>query len=190
MKDFAVHISDTIDQVIASAGGFLPELLLVLGFLLSIVASLLMDRRWRGSSFVVFMATLLSSACCLAVQMGLSGETHFFGMVLTDHFSVLSRYIVLFGVAISGVYLFQYRRLSVAKVGDGDVYPILLAVTLGLHLLTMTTHWLLAFVALELVSIGGYILVAFYASDRKQTEASMKYLLFGAVCTEIGRAHV
>lgn len=66
-----------------------------------------------------------------------------------------------------------------------DLYSVLIAIHIGLNLMAMATHWLMLFVSIELVSIGSYIMVGYLAKDARQTEAAMKYALFGAVCSAV-----
>ncbi len=60
----------------------------------------------------------------------------------------------------------------------GESYSILAVILLGMNLLVMSTHLLMLYLSLEMVSIGGYIL-AVLSFERKSVEISMKYVLFG-----------
>jgi len=48
-------------------------------------------------------------------------------------------------------------------------------------LLASSSDMLMLYLALEMVSIGSYIMVGYLKNDRQSNEASLKYLLFGAV---------
>src|SRR5690606_36326444 len=50
---------------------------------------------------------------------------------------------------------------------------------------SLASNWLLTFIAIEMVSIGSYLMVGYLAKDARQTEAAMKYVLFGAVCSAV-----
>ena len=63
-------------------------------------------------------------------------------------------------------------------------YPLLLAMTLGLFLMTISVNLLSVYLSIELVSICSYLLTAL-AADRKASEGGIKYLLFGAVSSAI-----
>lgn len=181
VREFATHISSTIDHVINSLGFFKPELMLIVGFVLSILTSLFIDKRWKHASFGVFLVIILVSAWAVTAQLQQT-HTGFFGMIRVDDFAVYGRLIVLVAVLLSGRMMQQYAADRGLQRKSGDLFSVLLAVTLGLHLLTMTTNWLLAFIGIEMVSIGSYILVSYFAESRKQSEAAMKYVLFGSVC--------
>ena len=63
-------------------------------------------------------------------------------------------------------------------------YSILVAMTLGLFLMTISVNLLSIYLSIELVSICSYLLTALSA-DRKASEGGIKYLLFGAVSSAI-----
>jgi NADH-quinone oxidoreductase subunit N len=65
-----------------------------------------------------------------------------------------------------------------------DWLPILLALLLGLYLMTMSVNLLTIYLSIELVSISSYLLTALSA-NRKASEGGLKYLLFGAVSSAI-----
>src|SRR5690606_22532667 len=106
--------------------------------------------------------------------------TGFFGMLLIDDMATYSRFIIAIGGIITAIFIQQRHPKN-----NGDVYSVLIAVTVGLNLLTMTSHWLMAFIAIEMVSIASYILVGYFSENKKQSEAAMKYALFGSVCAAV-----
>lgn len=66
-----------------------------------------------------------------------------------------------------------------------ELEPIMFIVTivLGLNFLISSSHFLMTYVSLELVSLTSYALV--YRATAKSSEASLKYLLYGAVASAI-----
>ena len=63
-------------------------------------------------------------------------------------------------------------------------YALLIAMTLGLFLMTLSVNLLSIYLSIELVSICSYSLTALTA-DRKASEGGIKYLLFGAISSAI-----
>ena len=63
-------------------------------------------------------------------------------------------------------------------------YSLLIAMTLGLFLMTISVNMLSIYLSIELVSICSYLLTALTA-DRKASEGGIKYLLFGAISSAI-----
>ncbi|KXX72257.1 NADH-quinone oxidoreductase subunit N [Flammeovirga sp. SJP92] len=68
--------------------------------------------------------------------------------------------------------------------GEGEWMTMALGILIGAHVLTMANDFIVAILALELMSLPSYLLTAF-KGDKRSVEASIKYFLFGAVATAI-----
>lgn len=184
MQDIHTQLPSILDQVIQSIPFFKAELALIFAFLGSILATLFLDKIWKHSSFVITLIGILSSFVFATQQYG-QPHSGFFGMLTIDNFSVYSRAILLAALFVCVVFIQQHFQHKVFGKKLGDVYSILLAAGLGLNILTSTTNWLLAFIAIETVSISSYILVGYFSENKRQSEASMKYVLFGSVSAAV-----
>ncbi|WP_312135645.1 NADH-quinone oxidoreductase subunit N [Sphingobacterium sp.] len=184
MNDFTPHITHFIDSILASVGYFKTELILAIGFLLCVFSSLFFDRKWKDSSFSIAMLTLIAALICNFLQYENLG-TAFFDMLRIDTMALLSKTLILIGLLVTAIMIRQHFDKRETKKRKGDLYSILIGSSIGLLILVMTSNWLLAFIAIEMVSISSYILVGYFAEDKKQTEAAMKYALFGSACAAI-----
>ena len=184
MLAFSPYISSFIDQIISSVPYFKPELTLIVTFIGTILASLFLDRYWKKTSFTMTLIGLLLSGCYLLGQ-GLSHIeiTGFFDMIHIDAFAISARLIILVSTVL--ILLFIHERHQHQERPLGDLYAVLLTATLGLNLLTMSSNWLMIFIAVETVSISSYIMVGYFSSSKVQSEAAMKYVLFGSVCAAV-----
>jgi len=182
MLAFSPYISSLLDQIIVSVPYFKPELTLIVTFIGTILASLFIDRHWKHASFVITLIGLLLSGCYLLGQ-GLSQVdiTGFFDMIHIDAFAIASRLIILLSTILVGVFIQQRHQDRPL----GDLYAVLLTATLGLNLLTMSSNWLMIFIAVEIVSISSYIMVGYFSSTKVQSEAALKYVLFGSICAAV-----
>jgi NADH-quinone oxidoreductase subunit N len=63
----------------------------------------------------------------------------------------------------------------------GEYYAILIAMVLGMFLMASATDMLMMFLSLELVSISSYILTGYLKGQVRSSEASLKYIIYGAV---------
>lgn len=174
-----VSITNTLDQIIASLPLFKPELVLIVGFVVCILTALFVENRWKNSAFICCVATLACSFYFLLEQRATIG-TGFSGMWLVDSLGTYARLIITLSSIIIAIFL-QHRHPR----NNGDVYSILLAATLGIHVLSSTSNWLMAFIGIEMISIASYILVGYFSQNKPQSEAAMKYALFGSVCAAV-----
>jgi len=63
----------------------------------------------------------------------------------------------------------------------GEFHALVLGAVLGMSVLSAAVDLVTLYLAFEMVSITGYVLVGMRRSDRLANEASMKYVLFGAL---------
>ena len=184
MQDINVQLPSLLDQIIQSIPYFQAELALIIAFLGCILATLFLDKSWKHSSFLIAVIGIVASFVLSTKQFG-EPQTGFFGMLIIDNFSVYARGILLLALLISVFFIQQHFQHKKFRKNLGDIYSILLTAGLGLNLLTITSNWLLAFIAIETVSISSYIMVGYFSENKKQSEAAMKYVLFGSVSAAV-----
>lgn len=63
---------------------------------------------------------------------------------------------------------------------QGEILMLVLFIASGMMLLVSANTLLMAFLALELLSLPTYVLVGIRRTDRESTEAALKYFLFGS----------
>lgn len=184
MLAYSPYISSFLDQIIVSIPYFKPELTLILTFIGTILASLFADKHWKHTSFMLTIIGLLLSGCYLVGQ-GLSKVemAGFFDMIHVDAFATSSRLIILLSTLLVCLFIQQGHGRHGRPLGD--LYAVLLTATLGLNLLTMSSNWLMIFIAVETVSISSYIMVGYFSATKVQSEAALKYVLFGSICAAV-----
>jgi NADH-quinone oxidoreductase subunit N len=103
-------------------------------------------------------------------------------MLAVDNFALFFK-VLFIGVAFlvilsSTSYVNKFTRFQ------GEYYALVLLATLGMMLMAATVNLIAIYIALELTSISLYALVGFL-KDKRSTEASLKYLLLGAVASAV-----
>ena len=184
MNDFIYQISNYLNHIVESISAIKVEVALSIGFLISVFATLFLDKKWKNSSFTITIVTLLISLYFLIEQIG-EIDLGFFGMVNIDPISIFSRGLILLALLITCIFIQQHFEHKEFQKRKGDLYSIFLAAAVGLNFLTVTTNWLMVFISIEMISICSYILVGYFAENKKQTEAAMKYVLFGSACSAV-----
>lgn len=156
-------------EIILSAGGLLTLLLGAFG-------------RTPRPAYAAAVATLAGAAAALAAAPVPPATNVFFGLILCDPFSFAFRWLALFTVLIVSVLVMGSRELA-ADI-QGEILGLVLLIGVGLMLMAEANHLLMAYVALELVSLGSYLLSGMLREPRS-SEAALKYLLFGALSSGV-----
>ncbi|MFB2118976.1 NADH-quinone oxidoreductase subunit N [Parapedobacter sp. 2B3] len=179
-------ISERLDHIVGGLPALAPELVLIAAFVASILTGLFVDRLWRHATFTVALIGIALSAVCSGFQLAApDADGVLFGMVATDVVSQYMRILIAIVGLLFACFVHASPDFGAHRKKTGDLYPILLAVQIGLNLMALASNWLLTFIAIEMVSIGSYLMVGYLAKDSRQTEAAMKYVLFGAVCSAV-----
>lgn len=174
----------TLDHILVGLPALIPELILMISFVVSIVSSIWGDRRWRYASLTITLTGIVLSSLFAVQQLFLPPvERLFFGMITIDSFGRWARTLLGIVCLLFAIFVQSNPDFTNHRKRTGDLYAILLGVHLGLNCMVLSTNWLMTFLSIEMVSIGSYLLVGYLARNANQTEAALKYVLFGSVCS-------
>lgn len=161
----------------------LPEVCLVfLGVLVLVLDLELKEVHQSALGWVT--AGGLAVTAVLAVFFSNPGSTPalvFGGMLRYDWLAFYFRLIFLFGAAMTAL-----LAMDSDVIGNrGEFYLLLLSATLGMSLMAGAADLIMLYLALETTSISLYVLAGFLTLDRRSTEASFKYILYGAMTSAV-----
>jgi NADH-quinone oxidoreductase subunit N len=177
---------------VESLAWFGPELALGLGVLAVIAVDLVGGREageWPGT--VAFVAAVAALLVVLRLP-GVTGpggllagvpQSWLFGrMLVLDAFSVFFK--LLLGLSLLAAVWMSLRSPEVrGRPNEGEYFTILLASGLGMFLMASAGNLLMAYLALEFVSLTSYVLTGHLRHNRRSGEAAIKYLIYGGVAS-------
>jgi NADH-quinone oxidoreductase subunit N len=161
-----------------------PELSLLITAALVILLDLVV--RHKNILVLVSLTGLIVAAgftLSIWLDLGSGMALGIFGNTMAvDHYALFFKFLFL-GIAALVVlasvdYVNKFSRFQ------GEFYALVLISTLGMMLMAATAELISIYIALELTSISLYILVGFL-KDSKSIEASIKYLLLGALASAV-----
>lgn len=172
-----------MSDALSSLARFVPELVLVGTLAAVIVADLLTQRasaeRSRRVLVGLTLAGLLGAFLTSFTPPG--GGALFESMVADD--GLLGVLRPLFAFASVLVLLFTLRSKELDGARMGEMVALLLTATAALMWMAGSVNLVMIYLSLETVSVASYLMVGYLSSDRLSNEASLKYILFGAVST-------
>src|SRR5437588_12701574 len=107
----------------------------------------------------------------------------FYGMVRIDGFALVFKAIFLMAAALA--IEISTRYLDIEREQHGEYYALVLFATVGMMFLGSGYDLISLYIALELMAVTFYVLVAFTKRQRRSNEAGMKYFLLGAFSSGI-----
>src|SRR5213080_2718205 len=107
----------------------------------------------------------------------------FYGMIRIDGFALVFKAIFLIAAALAIAIAMRY--LDIEREQHGEYYALILFATVGMMFLGSGYDLISLYIALELMAVTFYVLVAFTKRERRSNEAGMKYFLLGAFSSGI-----
>ncbi|MBN1866938.1 NADH-quinone oxidoreductase subunit M [Candidatus Sumerlaeota bacterium] len=147
----------------------------------AVLAMLLIAWR-RNHAATVFLTTagLALSIAAVPVALPLAPRA-IASLLVVDGFALF--YFVLIALAALAVALFSSGYLCRFAGRREEFYVLLLLATVGAALLAASDHFVSFFVALEILTVSLYGLLAFARDRDRSIEAGLKYLILAAVST-------
>ena len=165
---------------------FSPELALVGTIVAILIAPLAVGRSSRTTGLIALIGIIVTIACTLSVAgtvhaRGLSGlaPAEAAGMLIVDNLTTYFKLILM--VFAAGVSVLWWYGSAREERDAPAFFVLLLGSALGMSLMVSTLNLLLIVIAIELASLPSYAIVAFDKRDRLASEASLKYVIFGAI---------
>ncbi|MFI5251063.1 MAG: NADH-quinone oxidoreductase subunit N [Bacteroidota bacterium] len=168
-----------LQQILNSTGLFQPETALVITFCLAIVADLL-PKRNRFISAYVAMTGLVIAMILVLRQSSLGTNSIYSNMYAVDPFSIYFKFIIILTSLFIVIFSLFSNELNQHARKLGEYYSLLVALTLGMMLMTGASNLLMMYLSLELTSMTSYILSGYMKESASSSEASLKYVIYGA----------
>ncbi|MDD5310233.1 MAG: NADH-quinone oxidoreductase subunit N [Candidatus Omnitrophica bacterium] len=167
-------------SVLLSVKYFFPEIVLT-GFAVAVlIVGLFVKRR---AVLGMFCLLGILAAILLMPQSYQATSPLFSGMLINDSFSEFFKEIVFLVVGLVILVSMGYRAFS--DEDAGEYYFLLLSVLVAMMIAASSNNLIMIYIAIEAVSLMSYILVGFLKTDRRSSEAGLKYFLFGALATGV-----
>lgn len=158
----------------------MPEIqLLIVALALLVYEAFVPSIAPRKIAYAAMLGVLLvfvGTWCTVAPELGM-----FRDLYQVDEFAVFFKRLFL--ITIFFVLWMSSETIDELPLGRSEFLIIPLFTTIGMMLLASAINFMTIFVALELVTISFYILVAYQRNRASSLEAGVKYLMIGALST-------
>ncbi len=174
-----------VQQILTSMRLFWPEVTLALTFVVAMIVEFTLGRRTRAVTPSVVLLGFLVTLIQLPFYSGSAPQQLFFDMVAIDPFSVFFKVLIIATAIVIVIFSMLSGELKAESSHRGEYYCFLAAITLGLFLMSGASNLIMMYLSLELVSLTSYILAGFTKSQKRSSEAALKYVIYGGVSSGI-----
>ncbi len=172
-----------VQQIIQNLTHFLPETTLASTFCIAILAGLIFRKTPTVVAWLVFIGVAL--ALFFAIEQAGTSEKIFSGMIVVDPFAVFFKSLAAICTLIIFLFSLYSTEVQTTVKRMTEYYSLLVAMTLGMFLMAGATNVLMMVLAMELTSLSSYILAGYTKEASDSSEASLKYIIYGAVSSGV-----
>jgi NADH-quinone oxidoreductase subunit N len=159
----------------------LPVAILTAGAIALLLSEVFLVSGRRSYQALLTVA-FAAAAAIAAVWLPAPGPV-FGRQAVADGFSAFVTVVVCSGLALSA--LVGAGWLEARGAERGEFYALALFGAAGMSLLGMASDFLVAFIAIETMSLATYALAAYLRRGKRPAEAAFKYLVLGAVSSSL-----
>jgi NADH-quinone oxidoreductase subunit N len=169
---------------------FSPLIALIVTMLAIVGAPIILGRAPRRIAGIAVVGMLVTLYCVFRAggmvagggEAGLSTLTRT-GVLIADNMSIWFQLVLV--VFMGGVVWLWWMGSAETERNAPEFFILLMGSAVGMILMVSTTHLLMIILAIELASLPSYAMVGFDKRDPKGAEASLKYVVFGAISAAI-----
>jgi len=169
-------------QLLNNLSFFYPEVAVFTTLLVCLILDVILNKK----SIIVSLAAaigLLISLYFLIIQSGTS-ERFFSNLLVVDGMGTFFKYIFVASTLLVIIFFGVSKEIK-NSVHKNEHIVLMLGLTGGAFLMASAVNLLMMYLSLELASLSSYILAGYSKKDKKSSEASMKYIIYGAASSGI-----
>lgn len=161
-----------------------PYFVMACGTVLAVIVSTIRWIQPKWPTVLVVLGSMILALIQTIQHMGQNFHHEIFNsMMMLDGYSALFNAVFLASGIITVIVSMKY--LDRDQLQYPEYYTLTAFSVLGMMLLTSATDLISLFVALEIMSLGVYVLVGFRRADRKSNEAAVKYFILGSAASAL-----
>ena len=159
-----------------------PEMVITVAACVVLVADLFLPRGAKWIAMPLSAAGILGTLAAVVSLLG-TETTTLAGTFEVDNFSLLFKALFcVLGLIILAISFHYFRAGSYYQ---GEYYFLLLCALLGGLVISSARDLISLFIALELISIPGIIMVALRKGDARSNEGALKFFLFSVLSSAV-----
>ncbi|MGH8933641.1 MAG: NADH-quinone oxidoreductase subunit N [Egibacteraceae bacterium] len=161
-----------------------PELaLLATALLVLVIEPFLPAARKQAMCPLSIVGVLVSLGWVAALAVDGTERSSFGQMFVVDSYALLLKAFFL-GTALFVLFI-SYRYFQEIRTYQGEYYFLLLSAFLGMILMPSARDLVMIFVALELVSVPGFVMAGLRKFDLRSNEGALKFFLIGVLSVAV-----
>jgi len=174
---------EIVKHIINSTRYILPEIIITCGILVLILINVLSKSR-KYSLYAFFtILTLIAASIATFTLFSLPENYAYFGMIAVDKFSLFFKLFFILSTLLLALISMDSKELL--EHSPAEYHVLMLSMLIGMNLLASGNNLLMIYLAFEMLSTAAYVLTGYLKQKKDSLEASLKYVIYGAMSSGI-----
>jgi len=177
-----------INNFLSDLNLILPEIIVVS----TLIVVLLFDLIFKNNKTLLPILTLAGLVLAFFFTILNFGVNSFaFGyssnnyLLSIDDFSVFFKVVILFSSLIIIGFSVTSNEIKICKDRHGEYYSLILGMIIGMFFIVSANDLIIIYISIEILSLSSYVLAGFVKTSIRNSEASLKYVIYGGVSSGI-----
>jgi NADH-quinone oxidoreductase subunit N len=180
-------VNFNLDYITGSLSFIRPEIAISLTIVWLVISDLILPKDKTMLPYIGIIG-LIAAGLYLIQQWGVSSfasTNSSGGMIVVDNFGSFFKLIIA-GASIF-IILFSISSSEIKSVFErhGEYYSLIFGMILGMYFMISAVDLILIYLSIELVSLSSYVLAGFTKNSLRNSEASLKYIIYGGTASGI-----
>jgi NADH-quinone oxidoreductase subunit N len=180
-------VNFSLDYITHSLGLIKPEIAISLAIVWLVLSDLILSKDKSVLPYIGIIG-LFAAGFYIIQQWGITSfasSNANGGMLTVDNFGSFFKLIILSATIL--VILFSISSEEIKSVFErhGEYYALIFGMVLGMFFMVSSVDLILIYLSIELVSLSSYVLAGFTKNSLRNSEASLKYIIYGAAASGI-----
>ncbi len=172
---------------------WLPEAILCITFLVALLGDLVVRGRRTWVPFAVSVAGLITAGAYAVAAMNhgldagqFQGHTIMGSLMIVDGMAGFFRLLFIFASLVTVLFAWTSEEImGKRRENKGEFYALTVLLTAAMMVMAEARDLLMLFLSMEAVGLISYVMAGYMRTSLRSSEASLKYVLFGAVSSAI-----
>ncbi len=183
-----VNVETNLNYLANSFHLIKPELVIAIVLVLLVFIDLVMRKNKSWLPWIS-IAGLAVAGIFIIEQFGLSSPAfapHGSGtLVSIDSFGTFFKGLVVLSAIFIILFSVSSDEIKQSLDRHGEYYTLIFGMILGMFFMISASDLILLYLSVELVSLSSYVLAGFTKNSLRNSEASLKYIIYGGVSSGI-----
>jgi len=157
-----------------------PEIVISVFLILVVFVDLIFHENKMPVMFTAAIGLIVAGVVIIKAMPDAGTVSNSY-MVVSDKLGLYFKFIIVLTSLFIILFSYDSNEIKESHLRQGEYYALIYGMVLGMFFLTSAVDLMLIYIALELLSLSSYVLAGFTDKETRNSEASVKYLIYGAI---------